>query len=79
MAGFVDMDALVPAWFACRRLGVSKQTFRSWVSSGKLTPVAGSGSGHPQYRYGDVLAVERETRNSRKSSRNPRRGGEVQQ
>ncbi|QSB15244.1 hypothetical protein JQS43_02445 [Natronosporangium hydrolyticum] len=76
MAGSLDMDALVPAWFACRLLGIPKQTFRSWVSSGKLTPVADADDGHPLYRYGDVLEVERATRQSRKSSRNPHRGAE---
>lgn len=63
------MDQLVPAWFACRRFGVTKQTFAYWVSSGKLTPARHDSAGRPLYRYGDVAEVERQTRRSGKSRR----------
>lgn len=74
MSGSADVDVLVPAWFVCRHLGIPKQTFHSWVRSGKLSPAGRTAAGRPLYRYGDALAAERATRNSRKSSRNPRRG-----
>lgn len=74
----VDLDALLPAYLAARLVGVSKQTFRKWT----LRPVnplrratdehgreLRDERGHPVYRARDVLAVERETRRSLKSSR----------
>lgn len=71
-----DLDVLVPAWFACRRLGVTKQTFGYWRTSGKVkqaTDEAGrpkvDGRGSPLYRYGDVVAAERATRRSPNSRR----------
>lgn len=63
-----NLDTLVPAWFACRLTGVPKQTFHSWVASGKLRPVHGHGR-HARYRYRDVLQVERQTRRHPKSHR----------
>lgn len=64
-----DLDVLVPGWFACRRLGIKKQTLRYWVTSGKLSPRRHDPAGRPLYRYGDVVAVEKATRDSRMSSR----------
>lgn len=69
MEGRADLDVQVPAWFACRQLHITKQTFGYWVSSGKLSPAATGPDGHPRYRYGDVLEVERRTRRSGKSRR----------
>ncbi len=57
-------DVLVPAWFAIKRLGVTKQTFNNWRASGKLTP-----NDNGEYRWGDVLEVESATRNSPNSRR----------
>jgi len=72
MGGRANLDALVPTWFICHWLDVSKQTVNYWVSAGKLTPAARDGHGRPLYRYGDVLAVERDTRRSGKSRRRAR-------
>jgi hypothetical protein len=72
VAGRADLDVLVPAWFACRQLGVTKQTFGHWVRTGKVTPVAPGEDGHPRYRYGDVLEAERQTRRSPNSRRGAR-------
>lgn len=63
------LDTLVPAWFACTQLGVTKQTFRWWVTSGKLTPANGQTGHRARYRYRDVTKVERQTRNSKQSRR----------
>lgn len=68
------LDTLVPAWFACTQLGVTKQTFRWWVTSGKLTPANGHTGHRARYRYRDVIEAERATRNSPNTRRSiPRR------
>jgi hypothetical protein len=57
-------DVRVPAWFAIKRLGVTKQTFNYWRASGKITPDEDG-----EYRWGDVLRAELETRQSANSRR----------
>lgn len=57
-------DVRVPAWFAIKRLGVTKQTFNYWRASGKLTP-----DENGERRWGDVLEVEQATRNDPNSRR----------
>ncbi len=64
-----NLDALVPAWFACRRLRITQQTLNYWRSTGKLVPANRDGGGRPQYRYRDVLAAEQQTRESPNSRR----------
>lgn len=57
-------DVRVPAWFAIKRLGVTKQTFNYWRASGKITP-----DENGEYRWGDVVQVERDMRKSPNSRR----------
>ena len=57
-------DVRVPAWFAIKRLGVTKQTFNYWRTTGKITP-----DGNGEYRWGDVVRVEAEMRKSPNSRR----------
>lgn len=57
-------DVRVPAWFAIKRLQVTKQTFNYWRSSGKLTA-----DDNGEYRWGDVLEVELAMRKSANSRR----------
>lgn len=68
-------DVRVPAWFAIKRIGVTKQTFNYWRESGKITPDANG-----EYRWGDVLQVELEMRLSPNSRRGvtvrPKAGGD---
>lgn len=59
-----NLDVRVPAWFAIKRLGVTKQTFNYWRSTGKITP-----DDNGEYRWGDVLEVELVMRKSAKSRR----------
>lgn len=59
-----NLDVRVPAWFAIRRLGVTKQTFNYWRASGKITP-----DDNGEYRWGDVLEVELAMRKSAHSRR----------
>lgn len=69
MAGSAHAETLVPAWFVCRQLEITKQTFGHWVTSGKV-PVAGRDSrNRPLYRYVDAALAERRTRRSGKSRR----------
>lgn len=65
----IGLDALVPGWFICRQLEITKQTFNYWVTSGKLAPVDNDAGGRPLYRYGDACEAERQTRRSGKSRR----------
>lgn len=64
----LNLDARLPAYLAARIAGVTKQTFNYWRTSGKL---ARGDDG--LYRLGDVLAVERDTRNNPNSRRGARR------
>lgn len=57
-------DVRVPPWFAIKRLGVTKQTFNYWRSTGKITPNEAG-----KYRWGDLLEVEAAMRNSPNSRR----------
>jgi len=57
-------DVRVPAWFAIKRLGVTKQTFNYWRETGKVVP-----DENGEYRWGDVLQVERDMRHSPNSRR----------
>jgi predicted site-specific integrase-resolvase len=63
-----DLDAKLPAHLAARLVGVSRQLVHYWHTAGHLTPVAVSGR-QPLYRLGDLLAVERDMRNSPHSHR----------
>jgi hypothetical protein len=57
-------DVRVPAWFAIKRLGVTKQTFNYWRTTGRITPDDAG-----EYRWGDVLQVELDMRRSPNSRR----------
>lgn len=59
-----NLDVRVPAWFAIKRLGVTKQTFNYWRETGKITP-----DDNGEYRWGDVLQVELDMRKSPQSRR----------
>lgn len=67
--GRADLDVQVPGWFICRRFGITQQTLRWWVDSGKLAPVRHDAAGRPLYRFGDAAEAERQTRRSGKSRR----------
>lgn len=60
----MDLNARLRPAQAARAIGVSKQLVNWWRSTGKLSPDA-----QGCYRWGDVLAVERDTRRSMRSSR----------
>lgn len=59
-----NLDVRVPAWFAIKRLGVTKQTFNYWRATGKISP-----DDNGEYRWGDVLEVELAMRKSANSRR----------
>lgn len=60
-----DYDALFPAAFLARRVGVSRQLFNYWVRSDKIAPRGRDPlTGHPTYRYGDAIELEAVMRNS---------------
>lgn len=73
----MDYDALVPAWFAAKRMNVSPQVFNYWRKSGKVHQAVRDGKpavddqGNALYRYGDVLAADVSARRSGKSHRRP--------
>lgn len=52
-----DLDASVPAGFAARYLGVSRQLIRRWRQLGHIKPVGRDGRS-PLYRWGDLIDVE---------------------
>ncbi len=62
--GAVNLDARLTPQLAALAVGVSKQTFNYWRTSGKVTPGPDG-----RYRYGDVLTADRATRRSGKSHR----------
>lgn len=64
----MNLDARLPAYLAARIAGVTKQTFNYWRSCGKIAPGEDG-----TYRLGDVLAVERDTRNNPNSRRGARK------
>lgn len=57
------LDVPVTATEAARRLGVSSQLICMWRRAGKVEPIGQEGRS-PLYRLGDLMDVERETRNS---------------
>lgn len=65
----LDMDAHLTGAQAATYVGESKQLVRKWRADNKLHPVAYTAAGAPLYRLGDVLAVERDTRESPHSNR----------
>lgn len=60
----MNLEARLNPQLAALAVGVSKQTFNYWRSSGKV--VAGPDG---RYRYGDVLTADRQARRSGKSHR----------
>ena len=60
----VNLDARLTPQLAALAVGVSKQAFNYWRTSGKISP-----GDDGLYRYGDVLQVEARTRRSAKSHR----------
>lgn len=65
----MNLDALVaPAEIAVHMPDLTRHTIAMWVQRGKLQPRGRRGR-TPLYRWGDVLAVERDTRRNPKSSR----------
>lgn len=65
----LDMDARLRASQAAGEAGVSKQTFNYWRREGKVKPIAHDRAGRALYRLGDVLKVERDTRQAKQSNR----------
>jgi hypothetical protein len=63
------MEALLPASLAALRVGVSRQLFNYWRSSGKIAPAAIGPDNRPLYRHLDILEVERATRRTPQSHR----------
>lgn len=70
-APVADPDTLVPAWFACRQLGITKQTLNWWRAAGRLVPARRDSAGRPLYRYREVAEAEKATRNHHNSRRPP--------
>jgi hypothetical protein len=64
----MNLDARVTAAEASRLLPVSRQLIAMWRSAGKVV-VRGKRGASPLYRLGDLIKVEHETRQTRKSSR----------
>lgn len=60
----MNLDARLNPQLAALAAGVTKQTFNYWRTSGKLAP-----DDNGEYRLGDVLRVERDTRNNPNSRR----------
>ncbi len=60
----MNLDARLTPQLAALAVGVSKQAFNYWRTSGKVTPGPDG-----LYRYGDVLKAESQTRRSGKSRR----------
>lgn len=72
----VDLDALITARDAERypplaAARVTRRLVYEWRADGRLTP-AGQRGRSPLYRFGDILAVERDTRLSGTSYRGRR-------
>lgn len=72
----VNLDAQVSAREAAdypplKSAGVTRHLIYVWRGLGKLEPVAQRGRS-PLYRFGDILAVERDTRRSGASHRGRR-------
>lgn len=60
----MNLDARLRPVDAARAVGISKQLLNWWRTAGKLEPDT-----RGRYRLGDVLRVERQTRQSTHSSR----------
>lgn len=69
----MNLDALLPGHLAATYFGVSRQLIYRWRQLGHITPAGTDRNGHPLYRLGDLLAAERATRRSPRSTRNPAR------
>ena len=63
-----DLNARITGAQAAEIAGVSRQLVNRWRQLGHLIPVAQHGRS-PLYRLGDVLTVDREMRQSNRSSR----------
>lgn len=72
-----DLDARLNRAQAAAFLRVSKNLISTWKAAGLITPVETTADGQTLYRLGDLLEVERTTRRSPKSSRNPSRGADT--
>lgn len=57
------LELPVTATEAAQRLGISSQLICMWRRAGKVAPIGQEGRS-PLYRLGDLMVVERETRNS---------------
>ena len=73
VVGVIDMDALITGAQAARLAGVTRAAVCIWRNRGRLE-VRRTRGRSPLYRLGDVLDVERETRQSGKANRGPRGG-----
>lgn len=68
-----NMDARLNRRQAATFLNISPNLVSVWKAAGLINPVETTPQGHTLYRLGDLLEVERATRRSPKSSRNPER------
>lgn len=57
----MNLEALVTAAEAAPKLGVDRHLIYMWRALGKVTPQGKRGKS-PLYRWGDLLAVESQTR-----------------
>lgn len=64
----VNLDARLPAHLAALAVGVSRQLFNYWRTSGKISP-----DERGLYRYGDAVLLEADMRRNPRSSRRPQR------
>lgn len=60
----MDLDARLSATQSAQAIGISKQLFNYWRTTGKVVPDQDG-----LYRWGDVLQAERQTRRSPNSRR----------
>lgn len=65
----VNLDARLPAFLAAKAVGVSRQLFNYWRSSGKIKP-----DERGLYRYGDAVLLEAKMRRNPHSTRRPAAG-----
>jgi predicted alpha-1,6-mannanase (GH76 family) len=66
----INLDAQLRAHQAAQAARVSRQVLNYWRrDGGPLKPVDHDKAGHALYRLGDVLAVERDMRNAKQSTR----------
>jgi DNA-binding transcriptional MerR regulator len=72
----MNLDARLNRAQAAAWLNVDPPRISAWKRAGLIAPVEVTASGRTLYRLGDLLNVERQTRQSQKSSRNPWRGAQ---